>query len=42
MVGGDCDAGAEGNDAREPEGRGAVDAEGFGYYSVEALDRRAR
>jgi len=31
----DGDAGAGGNEAREPEGRGGVDAEGFGDYVVE-------
>ena len=37
MVVVDGDTGARGHDAREAEGGGGVDAEGFGYDIVEAV-----
>lgn len=34
----DGDAGARRDDAREAEGGGGVDAEGFGYHPMETVD----
>lgn len=36
VVAEDCDAGASGDETREAQGGGAVDAEGFGDYVLEA------